>query len=144
MKKYNIKVRGTEYAVCINNVEGNMLNVSINDVEYEVEAKGVNVNPTRMSSTQKLPEDMYSQVPAVVKKAETAGDEYPIESPLPGVVHEVKVKEGDVVKAGQALLILEAMKMEYTVESAKDGIVKKVNVRKGDAILQGDILVIIK
>ena len=143
MKKYNIKVRGMEYSVSINSVEGNMLNVSINDMEYEVEAKGVNVNPTRMS-TQKLPEDMYSEVPAVVKKAETSGDEYPIESPLPGVVYEVKVKEGDVVKAGQALLILEAMKMENTVESPKDGVIKKLNVHKGDAILQGDILVIIK
>jgi len=143
MKKYNIKVGGMEYAVCINSVEGNMLNVSINDVEYEVEAKGVNMSPTR-STTQKLPEELYSEVPTVVKKAESDGIEYPIESPLPGVVYEVKVKEGDVVKAGQALIIVEAMKMENTVESAKDGVVKKVNVSKGDAILQGDILVIIK
>ena len=143
MKKYEIKVRGMEYSVCINSVEGNMLNVSINDVEYEVEAKGVHVSPSH-TPTQKLPEEFYKQVPTVVKKAESDGDEFPIESPLPGVVYDVKVKEGDVVKAGQALIIVEAMKMENTVESAKDGVVKKVNVRKGDAILQGDILVIIK
>jgi biotin carboxyl carrier protein len=131
-----------EYAVTINSVEGNMLNVSVNDVEYEVEAEGVKVNPTRMS-TQKRPEELHSEVPEV-KKAEVSGDEYPIESPLPGVILEIKVKEGDAVKAGQALLTLEAMKMENTIESAKDGVIKRINVKQGDAILQGDILVVIK
>lgn len=142
MKKYNIKIRGMEYAVKINSIEGNMLNVSINDEEYEVEAQGVKVNPTRMT-TQKLPTELHSEVP-VVQKVEAESKDYSIESPLPGVVLEIRVKEGETVKAGQALMILEAMKMENTIESAKDGVVKKLNVKQGDAILQGDILVVIK
>ena len=57
---------------------------------------------------------------------------------------ELKVKEGDAVKAGQLLLVLEAMKMENEIESDRDGIIEKIKAYRGDAVLEGDVLLTIK
>ena len=67
-----------------------------------------------------------------------------VKSPLPGVILEVKVKEGDVVKKGQTVIILEAMKMENNINADKDGTVTKINVNKGDSVLEGTDLLIIE
>jgi biotin carboxyl carrier protein len=58
-------------------------------------------------------------------------------------VLDILVREGDTVKAGQKVILLEAMKMENNIESDKDGIVKSINVTKGDGIYEGDTLVIL-
>jgi biotin carboxyl carrier protein len=59
------------------------------------------------------------------------------------VILEVLVKEGDMVKLGQKLLILEAMKMENNIEADKPGKVISVLKQKGDAVMEGDVLIII-
>ena len=66
-----------------------------------------------------------------------------VTSPLPGVILELDCKEGDVVKKGQKLLVLEAMKMENVIESTCDGTITSVKVNKGDSVLEGAHLVII-
>ena len=58
-------------------------------------------------------------------------------SPLPGVIVEVSVKEGQAVKAGQKVAVLEAMKMENEIPAPKDGTVTAIHVSKGDSILEG-------
>jgi pyruvate carboxylase subunit B len=60
---------------------------------------------------------------------------------MPGNIVEVLVKVGDSVKAGQAVLITEAMKMETEVHANVAGIVKAVHVAKGDRVTPGEILV---
>ncbi len=62
-------------------------------------------------------------------------------APMPGKVVQVLVKPGDSVKAGQPLLVLEAMKMEQTTRSAADGVVKQVLVREGDQVTAGQVLI---
>ena len=61
-------------------------------------------------------------------------------APMPGNILDVKVKPGDSVKAGDVLLILEAMKMENEISAPQDGTVASVNVRKGDVVNSGDLL----
>ncbi len=63
-------------------------------------------------------------------------------APMPGKVVKVLVKDGDAVKAGQTLLVLEAMKMEQATRSPTDGVVKQVLVREGDQVTAGQILVV--
>jgi biotin carboxyl carrier protein len=63
-------------------------------------------------------------------------------APMPGKVVKVHVKEGDAVKRGQVLLVLEAMKMEQTTVSPADGVVQQVLVREGDQVTAGQILVV--
>jgi pyruvate carboxylase subunit B len=59
---------------------------------------------------------------------------------MPGNIVEVLVKVGDPVKAGQALLISEAMKMESEIQAPIDGIVQAVHVAKGDRVNPGELL----
>ena len=66
-----------------------------------------------------------------------------VNSPLPGVVLGLSVKEGDTVKKGQGILVLEAMKMENTIEAPCDGTLKQFMVQKGDSVLEGATLAII-
>ena len=72
------------------------------------------------------------------KQASAPGD---VSTTMPGNIVEVLVKVGDVVKAGQAVLITEAMKMETEVQAPINGTVKEVHVAKGDRINPGDVLV---
>ncbi len=62
-------------------------------------------------------------------------------SPMPGKVFKVMVKNGDKVKKGDALMILEAMKMEHTIKASSDGVVKKVLFKEGDMVTGGVTLV---
>ena len=64
-----------------------------------------------------------------------------LKAPMPGLVLEVLVKEGDAIKKGEALIILEAMKMENILKSPTDGIIKKVSVKKGVAVEKGQLLI---
>lgn len=64
-----------------------------------------------------------------------------IKAPMPGLIIELKVKAGDLVKPGDQLLILEAMKMENILKSQGEGIVKNVKVKKGDIVEKGQVLV---
>jgi biotin carboxyl carrier protein len=60
---------------------------------------------------------------------------------MPGIVREVRVAPGDTVAAGDALLILEAMKMENEIRAALDGVVKTVHVTPDSTVSKGDSLV---
>jgi acetyl/propionyl-CoA carboxylase alpha subunit len=65
-------------------------------------------------------------------------------APMPGLVIEVEVKEGDQVKNGQGMVIVEAMKMQNEMKAPRDGVVKKVLVQKGQTVNGKDPLVIIE
>ena len=64
-----------------------------------------------------------------------------VKAPMPGLIIDLKIKAGDTVNAGDALLILEAMKMENVLKSPGDGVVKSVKVKKGDSVEKGQVLI---
>lgn len=72
-----------------------------------------------------------------------SGNQTPVNAPMPGNILDVKVKVGDVVKADQVLVVLEAMKMENEIMSPAAGTVVAVNVAKGATVNSGDSLCII-
>jgi biotin carboxyl carrier protein len=78
---------------------------------------------------------------AAPRTAPPARGEGGITAPMPGLVLTIKVKEGDTVQAGQALLVMEAMKMENAITASYNGTVSRVYVREGDSISEGDLLV---
>ncbi|HET8752972.1 MAG TPA: biotin/lipoyl-containing protein [Salinimicrobium sp.] len=64
-----------------------------------------------------------------------------IKAPMPGLILEINVNEGDEVKEGDYLLVLEAMKMENTIIAPRDGIVKKVFVKAGETVDKNQLLI---
>lgn len=64
-----------------------------------------------------------------------------IHAPMPGIILEVNVSEGDEVKKGDFLCVLEAMKMENTLTASRDGIIKSVNIAKGETVDKGKLLI---
>jgi biotin carboxyl carrier protein len=64
-----------------------------------------------------------------------------LKAPMPGLVLDIRVSEGDSVKKGDPILVLEAMKMENIIKSPTDGIIKKVNVKKGVAVEKNQVLI---
>lgn len=64
-----------------------------------------------------------------------------IKAPMPGLILDVQVKEGDEVKEGDFLLVLEAMKMENTLTAPRDGVVKSVTVSKGQTVDKNQLLI---
>jgi len=64
-----------------------------------------------------------------------------IKAPMPGLIIDMKVKEGDTVKQNEPLLILEAMKMENIIKSPGDGVVRTVKVKKGMSVEKNQILI---
>ena len=70
-----------------------------------------------------------------------AGKLQSIKAPMPGLIVEIKVKEGDEVSKGDQLLILEAMKMENVIKSPGEGTVKAVNIKQGDGVEKNQVLI---
>ena len=64
-----------------------------------------------------------------------------INAPMPGKVLDILVKDGQEIKEGDSLLILEAMKMENVIKSPGQGVISKVNIKKGEAVEKGQVLI---
>lgn len=64
-----------------------------------------------------------------------------LRAPMPGLIIDLKVKEGDTVKQNDPLIILEAMKMENIIKSSGEGVVKSVKVKKGQSVEKGQVLI---
>ncbi|MBO7544797.1 MAG: biotin/lipoyl-binding protein, partial [Bacteroidales bacterium] len=72
-----------------------------------------------------------------------SGEETPVPSPMQGTVVEVKVAEGQAVRSGETVIVIESMKMEVEISTPVDGVVKSVLVQKGDQLEEGQSVVII-
>lgn len=143
MKTYKFKINGNAYDVAINSVEDQTASVTVNGTPYTVE-----LEETPAAPVQAVPVQVAPVQPAPVQVAPKAapaasGTGKSVTSPLPGVIIAVKVNVGDVVKAGQEVAVLEAMKMENSIEATQDGTVTAINVAKGDSVLEGAPIVTI-
>ena len=143
MKQYKYKINGNLYNVTVNDIEENIARVEVNGTPYTVEIdKPVKAAPKPVTRPASAPKTSTG-APVVARPAATSSKSG-IKSPLPGVILDIKVKEGDTVKKGQLIAILEAMKMENNINADKDGVVSAVKVNKGDSVLEGTDLVIIE
>ena len=144
MKEHKFKINGNDYSVAINSIDDNVADVTVNGTNYSVEVEGMVSKPKTPKLVRTVAVPSTDAHPAVAKTAKPSTGAGAIKSPLPGVILDVLVREGDSVKVGQKLLILEAMKMENNIDSDKEGVVKSIAVRKGDSVLEGDVLITIE
>lgn len=132
MKEYKFKINGKDYAVAIGEADGKMLTVNVNGADYQVELEKAPASAENVPAPASAP----AGVPAPAAPAASGAGEK-VNSPLPGVIVEVSVTVGQAVKAGQKVVVLEAMKMENEIPAPKDGTVTAIHVQKGDSILEG-------
>jgi biotin carboxyl carrier protein len=145
MKKFKFTINGNQYETEIVTIEDNVAEVVVNGTHYTVEVdRSIAVSKTpKIMRTVAIPStDAHPSV------SKTASPDAPkgtgnIKSPLPGVILELHVREGDQVKIGQKLITLEAMKMENNINADKEGKVVSIKFGKGDSVMEGDILMVI-
>ena len=114
MKNYVITVNGTSYDVTVEEVGGAAL-VAATPVAAPVKA-------------------------APAKAAAPAAGSVSVTAPMPGKILNVKLQAGAVVKKGDVILILEAMKMENEIVAPEDGTIASINVATGDSVEAGAVL----
>ena len=165
MAKYEYKVKGVDYVVEIQDVEGNIANVTVNGIPFEVEMKqpvkagkqkvkltdgqnNISANSAASAgsasgSNSAGSSSAVSSDSASSSKQATPAAGKPVVAPLPGTINEIKVKVGDKVNAGDTVVVLEAMKMQNNIDAETSGTITSINVNKGDAVMEGDTLVTI-
>lgn len=155
MAKYQYTVKGVDYEVEIQDIEGNIANVTVNGIPFEVEMKqpvkaskqkvklgGEQTVKSENNNSSSTSTANATAAPTAKPTAAAAGK--PVVAPLPGTINEIKVKVGDKVNAGDTVVILEAMKMQNNIEAEKDGKVTAICVKPGQAVLEEDALIVIE
>ena len=114
MKKYLVNVNGTDY-----------------EITLEALKEGEDFAPKAAAA------------PAAAPKAAAPAEGTSVTAPMPGNILDVKVSVGQMVAAGQTLVVLEAMKMENEIQAPVDGTVASINVTKGATVESGSVLVVL-
>ncbi len=146
MKNFKFLINGNNYEVEIKNVENNLAELEVNGTLYKVEVnKQIQevktpklIRPKSVPSTDTPLIDDHKTIQANISTGGTK-----ILTPLPGVILDITVRIGDLVKVGQKLIVLEAMKMENNIESDVAGKILDIKVNIGNSVMQGDVLIII-
>lgn len=125
MSKYRITVDGKTYEMDVELIGAN--GASVSPIAKAVEAKPVVSAP--------------AAAPAASKPAASSGS---VIAPMPGTILKVLKAEGDVVKAGDVVLVLEAMKMENEITAPADGTIASLNLAAGNTVAGGDLLFEVK
>ena len=131
--KYKVTLNGKTYEV-----EVEVGKVVLLD-EYEACAPAPAVAPAATAAPAAPAAPAAAPAPAPV----ALSDGEPVNAPMPGNILRIDVKEGDKVKAGQTLLILEAMKMENEIAAPKDGTVVQIATSKGAVVETGTPLIVL-
>lgn len=155
--KTNIKVTGNEFEGTLNDktVKGNF--IKINDYQFHViyNNASYNVDVVKMNAEEKTLVIKINSVKFNLKLKDkydellhslgldnfTNKKINDVKAPMPGMVLRVLVQEGIEVKKGDALIVLEAMKMENILKSPSDGIIRKIIANKGKAVEKNEVLI---
>lgn len=136
MKKFNVTVNGKAYAVEVEEVGSVQPAFTYAPVQQAAPAPQVAPTPAPQAPVQQA-----APAPKAAPSAPVAGEL--MEAPMPGTILDIRVSEGQAVKAGDIILILEAMKMENELVAPADGTIAKIHTSKGTAVSTGDALVTI-
>ena len=127
--------------VPVKSLKTRSFNVFIDDTFYKVEIDPVDQNVVSISNGIQNPESPSDSKPAL--KGSSANSDGELKSPMPGVILKYLVEVDQQVNQGDAIAVLEAMKMENTLPSPKDGRIQSLTVEPGQTVVKGDLLAII-
>ena len=144
MKEYHLQINGRDYVVNLKALAGDHADFEVDGRSYVVDIQSIQRKGSPKgrpsASAQRSPATpaLHPSAPPDLRPA-TGADR--ITAPIPGVILEVFVKEGDSVQAGAPLLKMEAMKMENLIQSPRSGKIAKLHVKTGDTVNQGRELI---
>ncbi len=162
MKEVKFDINGKEYTVEINEFGAYEATLTVNGKRYTVGLKDLGIESVSsikpQPASRTAPADpstgqvLFSEAPIenprsagpVIHKPASVVNASSIVAPLPGLILKIMVKIGDVVKPGQEVMIMEAMKMENEIQSHINGTVREIKVKEGDSISEGDVLIVLE
>jgi biotin carboxyl carrier protein len=136
--KISVKIDGDPFDVEIGNLYERPVIAQVDGLQFEVWPEGEEAFKVKPTPNNGL----------ALKKSDLKNNSYngsasnTVTAPIPGMILEVHVEEGDEVVSGQELCILEAMKMKNTIRSPLFGRIAAIKVRSGQQVAEGDVLVV--
>lgn len=147
MKEFTFKINGAEYKCAVEEIEAGLTNVTVNGKTYQVETEKPAAPAPKPAAPKAAPVAAPAPAPAPAAEPKAAvpvaADGVKVKSPLPGSVIKVVVTEGQAIKKGDTLLVLESMKMENPIMAEQDGTVKQIVVAAGQNVMQDDVLLVL-
>lgn len=137
MTSYKMKINGQPYEAKVVRFDGHAAVVNVNGVDYAIDVETDEATPVapKLVRSEKMAASVELTTP---KTSQAKAGE--LLAPIPGTILNLLVREGDTVTAGQAVVVLEAMKMESEIPATSSGRVKKIYKQKGDSVQEGDLL----
>ncbi|MCB5266152.1 MAG: biotin/lipoyl-binding protein [Candidatus Cloacimonetes bacterium] len=139
MKTYKLIINGERYEASVLEYSSSHAKININGHDYMIQ-----IEQDRATEAPKLErhEKDTPTAPSLSSGVDLSSGE--VRAPLPGVIISIPVREGDLVKKGQAILIIEAMKMESEIASPDDAKIAKILVKERSLVQEGDVLIILE
>jgi biotin carboxyl carrier protein len=135
--KIHVKIEDTTYEVTVGDLSARPVIASVDGEDFEVWPEEMSIPGEAVEPSPLKP----VSVPQAQKPMEVStGDTKTVKAPLPGVIIELKVSEGDRVTYGQELCVLEAMKMKNTIRANREGRIRKIHISTGDQVQHSAVL----
>lgn len=138
--KYYVTINDKRYEVDVE--KGKAAILSTTEISSGIIQPVTAVTPTPVSTPTPVTPEVPVAIPIVATAIPIIAGEV-VKAPMPGGILDIKVNVGSVVKKGDTLLVLEAMKMENEISSPRDGVVAQILVTRGSAVAINDTLVVI-
>ncbi|MDD5764934.1 MAG: biotin/lipoyl-binding protein [Candidatus Marinimicrobia bacterium] len=153
-KKLQLEINGKEYEVIISEFNAYEAVLTVNGKKYQVGLKDLGIEQVSdikpklirseiIGETEASPKTVGGAPEPTLHKPQAIVNATNVLAPLPGLIQKILVKEGETIRTGQCVIIMEAMKMENEIQSGRDGIVKEISVKTGDSVNEGDVLIIL-
>ena len=139
--KLRVKVENETYEVEVEDIQARPILAKVDGETFEVWPEAVQAAVAASPSAPAPSAPAAPAVQAVTQAAPAQGGAQTVPAPIPGVILSLSVREGDTVKNGQELLILEAMKMNNAIRASRDGTIARIHVAPGDHVKHGQPLV---
>ena len=154
MRRYTLNIGSNEFVIDVQETDFDQFEVTVGDVPYVVslledQPVGVSADPSAPAPAPRAVISAAARTPGAAPSAPVAprvqpaggGGKGALRAPMPGVILEINVKPGAVVKRGEQVAILDAMKMHNVIGAPRDGTIAEVCVEAGQTVGHGDAIV---
>ncbi len=148
MRRYTLGIGGREFVVDVRELDADRFEVAVGEERFEVTLQGdedlpeARIAPALPAAGATAPAAPKVAMPQRTARPRAAGASLSaLAAPMPGVILELHVKAGDRVERGQAVVVLDAMKMHNLIGAPRAGVIAEVCVAAGQAVGHGDTIV---